>query len=238
MVGSAWLPGIHPAPNIQDAADIYELENLAADPEQRLEKAMWAIAPWEDRVMLDLGAGTGFHLARFQARARHVIAVEPHDPSRIRAMQRVARLGLERVSVMTGSAERLLLADSSIDVAHARFAYFFGPGSEAGLDELRRVIRPAGTAFIIDNDWHYGTFAGWLRRSSWCKHLDPDATEPFWTAQGFAVTRVASEWRFENRGDLEAVLRIEFPPDLVPQLLAEVSGSRLDYGYCLYHRTY
>jgi hypothetical protein len=34
------------------------------------------------------------------------------------------------------------------------------------------------------------------------------------------------------------VLRIEFPPDLAPQLLAELSGCRLDYGYCLYHRTY
>ena len=34
-----WLPGVHLAPNIQDAADIYEIENLAADPEHRLEKA-------------------------------------------------------------------------------------------------------------------------------------------------------------------------------------------------------
>jgi hypothetical protein len=45
VTGLPWLPGVHPAPNIQDAADIYEIENLAADPEQRLEKAMRAIAP-------------------------------------------------------------------------------------------------------------------------------------------------------------------------------------------------
>jgi 8-oxo-dGTP pyrophosphatase MutT (NUDIX family) len=38
---------------------------------------------------VDPGAETGFHLTRFHARARHVVAVEPHGPSRLRAMARV-----------------------------------------------------------------------------------------------------------------------------------------------------
>jgi SAM-dependent methyltransferase len=114
---SAWLPGVHPSANIQGDPDLYEIENRAADPDGRIEQAMWQIAPWQDRVVLDLGAGTGFHLERFHRHAQQVIAVEPDGRLRLLAMERVARLGLERVSVLAGSAERLLLADASVGVA-------------------------------------------------------------------------------------------------------------------------
>ncbi len=232
------LPGVHPSPNIQDAPDVYEIENRAADPEGRIEAAMAAVAPWNGKFVLDLGAGMGFHIARFHERARHVIAVEPHDPSRLQAMARVAALGLERASVMTGSAERLLLPDASVDVAHARFAYFFGPGCKPGLDELARVVRPGGTAFIVDNDWRTGTFASWLRRSPLAAQYDADLVEGFWADHGFALTRIASAWRFESRSDLEAVVRIEFPAALAEEILAEHDGNAVEYHYCLYHRRY
>jgi hypothetical protein len=37
------LPGVHAAPNIQGAPDVYALENLAVDPERRIEAAERAI---------------------------------------------------------------------------------------------------------------------------------------------------------------------------------------------------
>lgn len=43
--GALGLPGIHIAPNIQGAPDVYEIENLAADPDGHIEAAMRAIAP-------------------------------------------------------------------------------------------------------------------------------------------------------------------------------------------------
>jgi SAM-dependent methyltransferase len=235
---SQGLPGVHAAPNIQDAPDIYEIENRAADPDGRIELAMAQIAPWDGKVVLDLGAGTGFHIARFHERASHVIAVEPHGPSRLRAMARVAGLGLERVSVMTGSAERVLLPDASVDVVHARFAYFFAPDCAPGLVELARVIRPGGAAVIIDNDLAHGTFASWLQRSRWIQVKDGAAVERFWAGHGFALTRVASEWRFDSRGDLEAVVRLEFPGELAEQILAEHVGTSVAYYYNLFHRRY
>lgn len=226
-----YLPGVHPAPNIQGAPDVYELENRAADSGGRIEAAMWAIASWADRVVLDLGAGTGFHIARFIHAARHVIAMEPHDASRLRAMARMAALGLEHVSVITGSAERILLPDRSVDVVHARFAYFFAPDCEPGLAELARVIRPGGTAFIVDNDLRGGTFASWVKRSQWYAAADPAAVEAFWEAHGFTRTPIASAWRFETRADLEAVIRIEFPPQpLQPSFGALLRRYRLAVG--------
>lgn len=232
------LPGVHPAPNIQTDPDRYEIENLAADPSQLIEQAMWTIAPWNDKLVLDLGAGTAFHVPRFHERARHVIAVEPHASSRLRAMLRVAQLGLQRTSVMDGSAEQLLLPDHAIDVCHARFAYFFAPHCEPGLHELERVMRPGGTAFIIDNDLRHGTFAAWLRHHPTWQNTDPDEVEQFWHDRNFTLTRIASEWLFRNRSDLEAVVRLEFGDKLAEQLLADHTGLRVEYHYCLYYRRY
>lgn len=35
--------------------------------------------------------------------------------------------------------------DASVDVVHARFAYFWPPGCQAGLGEVLRMLTPAGS---------------------------------------------------------------------------------------------
>jgi SAM-dependent methyltransferase len=140
--------------------------------------------------------------------------------------------------VLDGSAERLPLSDASVDIAHARFAYFFAPDCEPGLPELARVIRPGGTFFIIDNDLLHGTFAAWLQRSSWISVKDGAAVECFWAEHGFTLTQIASEWRFDRWDDLAAVVRLEFPAELADQILSEHVGISVEYYYNLYHRQY
>jgi len=234
---SDWLPGVHPATNIQRDPDAYEIENRAADPEGRIEAAMRRIADWSGRDVLDLGAGTGFHVPRFAATARHVFAVEPHDATRLLAMQRCVRLEIENASVLVGSAEAIPLRDASVDVVHARFAYFWGPGAEPGIAEMARVLRPGGTAFVIDNDLRAGTFATWLRLAAGSWDRDPDAIETFWRGQGFSVTTVPSMWRFATRDDLARVVRNEFVPEIAEVLLADHQGLDVEYHYALYART-
>lgn len=124
---------------------------------------MRRIAPWTGKVLLDCGAGTGFHIERFHHEAAQVVAVEPDPDLRLALMQRIVDRRLTRTSVLGASAESMPLRDHSVDIGHARFAYFFGPGCEPGLAELRRILRPGGTAFIIDNDLRRGTFAAWVR---------------------------------------------------------------------------
>jgi SAM-dependent methyltransferase len=233
---SAWLPGVHPAPNIQGDPDGYEIENEAVDPGQRIEAAMRAVADWTGRDVLDLGAGTGFHAPRFAASARHVFAVEPDDASRLRAMARCAATGIRNASVLAGSAALIPLRDASVDVVHARFAYFWGPGCEPGLDEVARVIRPGGSAFVIDNELRTGTFADWLRKAGgWPR--DPDEIDAFWSNQGFAKTVIPSEWRFATRADLERVVRLEFA-GAADDLLATQVGLAVEYHYALFWRRF
>ena len=232
------LPGVHVAPNIQEAPDVYEIENRAVDPDQLIEAAIWHIAPWQGQIVVDLGAGTGFHLPRFHEQAAEVIGIEPHGPSRLRAMARCSALGLEHVSLMNGSAEQVWLPDHHVDMVHARFAYFWGPGSEVGLHELQRILRPGGTAFIIDNNLRHGTFANWLQRVSLYAARDPDSIDQFWQDQGFTRTEIVSEWRFQQRQDLEAVIHNEFPPPVAEAILTEQQTLHVPYVYNLYSKQF
>lgn len=227
------MKGVVPSPNVWGSPAVYELENLAVDRPQQLEAAMRAVHDWAGADVLDVGCGTGFHLPRFAVTAATVTGVEPHPPLVELARRRTA--GLAGVRVLAGSAEELPLPDASVDVVHARWAYFFGPGCEPGLAALDRVLRRGGTAFVIDNDASRSTFGAWFRRSlpSW----DQRAVDRFFARRGFETQRLSVQWEFDARADLEAVVRIEFAPRLAEQLLAEHPGTSVDYAVVLRHRT-
>jgi SAM-dependent methyltransferase len=220
------------SPNIWQHPATYELENLAVDRDGLVEGAMRARADWADRVVLDVGCGSGFHLPRFAARAAQVYGVEPH-PGLARLAARRTR-GLSNVTVLAGTAQALPLPDRSVDVAHARWAYFFGPGCEPGLAELARVVRRGGTAFVIDNDATRSTFGSWFRRGY--PRVDPAEVERFWSRHGWTRTPLDLEWRFDERADLEAVVRIEFAADLADAILAEHDGTTVDYAVNLWSK--
>ncbi len=184
--------------------------------------------------MLDLGCGTGFHLSAFAESARSVIGVEPHPSLAALAVRRTRRL--ENVQVLTGQAEALPVPDTSVDVVHARWAYFFGPGSEPGLAELDRVIRRGGAAVVVDNDPTTSTFGSWFRRGF--PEVDAAAVESFWTGRGWRRTPVTSAWRFEHRADFEAVVRIEFPPETAERVIAEHEGTEVDYAVNLWSKDF
>ncbi|MCC3271759.1 class I SAM-dependent methyltransferase [Arthrobacter zhangbolii] len=152
----AWNQGLHP--------DLYEIENPALDREGLVWAALARLAPWAGRVILDLGCGTGFWLPRYAELAASVIGVEP-DPELLAAAR--ARPG--GASVLQGSAEHIPLPDHSVDLVHARFAYFFpSPQNDcsAGLAEVQRVLRPGGSLVVIDNDQHDGEFAELLEAAN------------------------------------------------------------------------
>jgi SAM-dependent methyltransferase len=223
-----------PSPNIWHHPKVYEVENRAVDPDGVIEPAMRAIRDWAGVAVLDIGCGTGFHLPMFAATAARVIGVEPHGALAEAARRRTR--SLPNVDVRQGTAQRLPVPDSSVDVMHARWAYFFGPGCEPGLAELDRVMRHGGTAFVIDNDGSRSTFGRWF--STAYPMIKPPEVERFWTARGWQRTQLDMGWRFERRKDFEAVVRIEFTPADANRIIAEHSGVEVDYAINLWSRTY
>jgi SAM-dependent methyltransferase len=227
---SDWLP----APNIRDQPALYEIENRALDPDGQVLAAMHELAPWDSRVLVDLGCGTGFWLPRYAETASAVIGVEPDPDLRAAAAERTA--GLPTVQVLAGSAEHLPVPDDSVDVVHARFAYFFGEGADAGLREVMWVLKRGGALIVVDNDYTAGEFADILAiATAGNAVIDPTATERWWHAQGAQPRRVMSEWQFESRNDLEAVLGNEFRDGAADRWLAQhPDRTWLTYGYVLF----
>ena len=221
-----------PSPNIWHWPDVYEVENRAQDVNGAIWTALREECPYQGLDVVDVGCGDGFHLPIFARSARSVVGAEPHPPLVVRARNRVA--SLSNVRVVSGPAQRLPLDDASADVVHARTAYFFGPGCEPGLREADRVLRPGGALVIVDLDGAASPYGPWLCADE--PRYDPAAVEKFFADNGFSLTRVTAEWRFERREDLESVLRIEFSAQVAERAITSVSGLSFPVGYRLHVR--
>jgi SAM-dependent methyltransferase len=163
-----------------------------------------------------------------------VIGIEPDPVLRAAATARTADLlGAE---VLAGSAERLPLPGRSVDVVHARFAYFLAAGGDAGLAEVLRVLRPGGSLVVVGNDYRWGQFAQLLAAASASPPGHTGAAiDAWWRERGALRREVRSELRFGSRADLAAVLHIELPAAVARSWLARnPAATSLTYGYVLF----
>ncbi len=207
-----------PSPNIWYHPDAYELENRVQDADQAIWRVLRRECDWAGKDVLDIGCGDGFHLARFAETARSVVGVEPHGPLVERAMRRVT--AFPGVTVRRGTAARLPLPPASVDLVHARTAYFFGPGCGPGLRAAERVLRRGGTLAIVDLDVGSGPYGDWMRAD--LPDYDPAAVDRFFAEAGFRCLRVGTEWRFPDRQAVETVLRIEFSAPVAERAIAQI----------------
>ena len=160
---------------------------------------------------------------------------QPYDSVTL-DLSHTATAGSDALAMQAALGERLAQAiprpDRSADVMQARWAYFFGPGCEPGLAEVARVLRPGGTAFVIDNDATTSTFGRWFRREH--PRYDPAAIERFWARRGYRRERIAMRWSMHTRADFEAAVRIEFSPAVASAFLADHAGCEVDYAVNLW----
>jgi ubiquinone/menaquinone biosynthesis C-methylase UbiE len=106
------------------------------------ERRRQLLAGLSGRVV-EVGAGSGVSFAYFPATVRELVAVEPEQNLRERALEAAERARVP-VRVVDGVAERLPLPDASVDAVVLAGVLCSVPDPGRVLDEAARVLRPGG----------------------------------------------------------------------------------------------
>ena len=106
-----------------------------------------------DATVLDIGSGAGFDsilAAKMVGPGGHVTGVDMTPEMRQKAAANASLLGLQNVEFIDGLAERLPLADASVDVVISNGVINLCPDKLAVYREIHRVLKPGGHLQIAD----------------------------------------------------------------------------------------
>ncbi|MCA8979272.1 MAG: metalloregulator ArsR/SmtB family transcription factor [Planctomycetes bacterium] len=141
-------------------------------------------------VVADLGCGTGYVARALLGVAAKVIAVDASE-----GMLEEARRNLElapagtQVELRRGELDALPIADGEVDGAIAGMVMHHLPSLDSALSEMRRILRPGGTAVVLDLEPHR---EAWLHDTLGDRHLglEPSAVVKAMERAGFEDVRV------------------------------------------------
>jgi ubiquinone/menaquinone biosynthesis C-methylase UbiE len=103
----------------------------------------------EGRV-LDIGIGSGLNLPFYARQAREIFGLDPSPPLLARAQSMAPRTQTP-IHLLEGSAERIPLADHTIDTVVMTWTGCSIPEICAALEEMRRVLRPGGRLLFVEH---------------------------------------------------------------------------------------
>lgn len=149
-------------------------------------------------TLLDLGCGTArfadFFLAR-HPQGRY-IGVDLSPKMLERAALRCQAYG-SSCRLFQADAERLPVADQSVDAVICLHSFHHHPSAADTLAEMRRVLKPGGQSILVDGD--RDRWWGWLVFAGFVEHIEKDvhhysASEfrRLFTEAGFSAVRQTS----------------------------------------------
>jgi ubiquinone/menaquinone biosynthesis C-methylase UbiE len=146
-------------------------------------------------AVLEVGAGTGRNLPHYR-QARLVVATDP-DTAMLRRARRRAAAARVPVGLLAADAQALPLPAAFFDTVVATCVLCTVPDPEAGLREIRRVLKPGGELRLLEH----------VRAPSPRLAQLQDRLTPVWR-------RVAGGCHL-NRDTLESLRQAGFAPDCV-----------------------
>jgi len=151
--------------------------------------------------VVEIGAGTGLNIPHYPAEIAALNLTEPEPGMRRRIARRLERHG--RVAqLIDAPAERLPLADASVDTVVSTLVLCTVRDPEAALREIARVLRPDGQFLFIEHvrassrslaAWQDRLREPWRRFAGGCLCNQP--TLDIMRACGFTVTADEVVWR-------------------------------------------
>jgi ubiquinone/menaquinone biosynthesis C-methylase UbiE len=151
--------------------------------------------------VVEIGAGTGLNIAHYPDEIAELVLTEPEPAMRRRLARRLQRYaGVARI--IDAPAERLPLADESVDTVVSTLALCTVTDPERALREIARVLRPDGQLLFIEHvrassrflaACQDSLFQPWFGFAGGCCCNRP--TVELMRARGFAVAADDVVWR-------------------------------------------
>jgi ubiquinone/menaquinone biosynthesis C-methylase UbiE len=154
------------------------------------------LRPYRERVagaaeghVLDVGVGSGLNLPFYARQAREIFGLDPSPALLARAGGNAQHLNIP-VHLLEGSAERIPLADRSMDTIVLTWTGCSISDIRTALGEMRRVLKPGGRLLFVEHG--RAPEAGVAR---WQDRLDP-----FWHrfSGGCHLNRKTDDLLFEG----------------------------------------
>lgn len=101
-------------------------------------------------TVLEIGPGAGVNLAYYPPEI-HWIGVEPNPFMHPYLQQEAERLGLKAIALHLGQAEKLPIADASIDTVVSTHVLCSVSDITSALQDIRRVLKPEGSFVFIEH---------------------------------------------------------------------------------------
>jgi ubiquinone/menaquinone biosynthesis C-methylase UbiE len=144
------------------------------------------LRPYRERVagaaegrVLDVGVGSGINLPFYARQAQEIFGLDPLPRLLARAQNNAQHMQIP-VHLLEGSAERIPLADRSMDTIVMTWTGCSIPEVGAALGEMRRVLSPGGRLLFVEHGrapeagvahWQDRLDPFWRRLSGGC-HLN------------------------------------------------------------------
>jgi ubiquinone/menaquinone biosynthesis C-methylase UbiE len=109
-----------------------------------------AIGDAAEGNLLDVACGPGVVTAALAPKAKSIVAFDATQEMLEKARARCAKTGLANVSFRQGNAEALPFGDAQFDGVVTRLAVHHFAEPQRAFGEMFRVLRPGGTAVIVD----------------------------------------------------------------------------------------
>jgi ubiquinone/menaquinone biosynthesis C-methylase UbiE len=100
--------------------------------------------------VVEIGAGTGLNIAHYPDGIGELVLTEPDEAMRRRLARRLQRHG-RAARIVDAPAERLPLADASVDTVVSTLVLCTVDDPERTLGEIARVLRPDGQLLFVEH---------------------------------------------------------------------------------------
>ncbi|MFV1858681.1 MAG: class I SAM-dependent methyltransferase [Anaerolineales bacterium] len=205
-------------------ADQYELLISREDFESNISRKLKELETFDERDVIELGAGTG-RLTRLLAPVVRTIHAFDASPNMLEvAAAKLSDTGLRNWGLAASDHRNLPIADLSADIVISGWSIVYlvvwnesAWESELakGLAEMRRILRPGGSIILLET---LGT-----------GHESPQPPEnlvdyySFLEHQGFSSSWIRTDYRFESLEEAEEIVSFFFGEAMLDEIVHDGS---------------